>query len=64
MRDKTVHSLCLPYYDGGEHYVSCFDLEGKEHRVNPDTFRDITTEAGRLLQFYAFEVECDGKRRD
>lgn len=64
MARKTLHSLCLPYYDRADRYVSYFDLKGKEHRVSPDRFRDMTTDGGRCIQFYTFQVECCRSRRD
>ena len=61
---EKVHSLCLPYYDRADRYVSYFDLDGKEHQITPDKFKDVTTDGGRFIQFYTFRVEGGRKRRD
>ncbi len=53
---KIIHSHCLPFF--WEKTVSIFDADtGKEIVVYKDKFKDVTTDGGRFVQFYTFEVE-------
>ena len=61
---EKVHSLCLPYYDRAGRYVSYFDLDGKEHKISLDKFKDVTTDGGRSIQFYSIRVGGCRKRRE
>ena len=54
---KIINSYCLPYFweDGT---VSVWEAKtGKAIDIPKDKFKDTTTDGGRFVQFYTFEIE-------
>jgi len=53
---KIINSHCLPFF--WDKTVSIFDaITGKEIVIQKDKFKDVTTDGGRFVQFYTFEIE-------
>ena len=55
-KTKIINSHCLPFF--WDKTVSIFNaVTGKEIVVPKDKFKDVTTDGGRFVQFYTFEIE-------
>ena len=55
-KTKIINSHCLPFI--WDKTVSIFNaVTGKEIVVQKDKFKDVTTDGGRFVQFYTFEIE-------
>ena len=53
---KVINSHCLPFF--WEDTVSIFDtVTGKEIIIQKDKFKDVTTDGGRFVKFYTFEIK-------
>lgn len=54
---RIVHSNSLPYF-GDDGIVNIFDkATGKRVFAKKENFKDVTTEGGRAIQFYTYEIK-------
>jgi hypothetical protein len=58
MQKLRFHSHSLPYFTDKE--ASFYDQCGNRIVVEKEKFKDVTTEGGRFVEFYTYEVKADG----